>query len=275
MTALKLFFATTAGSHMPSPQRALAITAFLLLLSIVPTALAMASDSRTLLGVNVWLKSLKFQLSFGVHLATVAWLLSTLPAAERSKPLVGAMAAILIGVATFEIAYIAYQALHGAASHYNVATPFTRFMYGLMGVGAVAAVATTGVIGGLILWHGDTRSAFVLAAGLGLVLGSVLGGITGVYMGSQPGHDVGGPATGAAELWFVGWSRVHGDLRVAHFVGLHTMQALPLVALTGSSLGLSRAVNMWLVLAAAIAATCATIVLFIQARLGLPFLPLT
>ena len=31
-------------------------------------------------------------------------------------------------------------------------------------------------------------------------------------------------------LWFFGWARDGGDLRVPHFFGLHAMQAVPLCA---------------------------------------------
>ncbi len=247
-------------------------SAVLLLALMVPTTVALTIDPRTLASVSVWAKPLKFQFSIAVHLLTLVALMSLLPASQRESLVLRVMIYIILACSIFEIGYITLQAARGEASHFNSATPFARLMYGLMGIAAVAMMAVSALVGAMILRCGSGASALVLGAGLGLILGAVLGSATGIYMGGQSNHWVGAPPTDAGGLPIVGWSMTGGDLRVAHFVGLHMTQVLPLVGWL-SCLLLPRTLAVPAVASTAVIGVVLTVLTLAQAVSGSPLVP--
>ena len=93
-------------------------------------------------------------------------------------------------------------------------------------IGALALSATQPALAWLLLRHADPQRApaYRLAVVIGLVLTFVLGAsVGGLLSGMQP------PETAALPI--VGWSLAGGDLRPAHFLGIHAQQAFPLVGL--------------------------------------------
>ena len=202
-----------------------------LLLSL-PLAVMGWTDERMFQGVSVWSKPWKFHVSIAIHLLTLAFLATYLRDTPQRARGFRRLSAVALGCAAFELAYITWRASRGEPSHFSTDTLFGGVMYALMGVGAVALTCCAGVLG-LWLWRAaDFAHGPVMQRGLsvGLMLGCVLGTLTGAYVSAQTGHAVGGlPGDGAA-LPVLHWSLVFGDLRVSHFVGLHAMQTIPLVA---------------------------------------------
>ena len=207
-------------------ERRLALFGFALLALLLPLALAWGIDERTLRGANVWLKPMKFALSLGLFALTTAWFVGHLLPAARRLRAVDAIVWVLIGSASFELAYIALQAGLGQGSHYNVGDPLHAVMYSLMGLGAMTLTATQPALAWVLYRHADPARApaYRLAVLIGLVLTFVLGAsVGGLLSGLQP------PETAALPV--IGWSMAGGDLRPAHFLGIHAQQALPLVGL--------------------------------------------
>ena len=253
-------------------------TGCLLLAVSVLTLLLATIDQRSFQGVSVWLKPWKFQFSVGTYLLTLALYMVWLPKAAGQSGFMRVVvwSAVISGM--FEVLYIAWQGALGQASHFNIASPFHAAMYGLMGLGAVVLSGASLALG-VVIWRSD---AYALSAALkkaivqGLVLSFVLGTVFGAYMSAQPGgHWVGGASTDAGGLPLFHWSRSGGDLRVAHFFGLHALHFVPAFAVLLLTVGMSQRLTSRLVTLFSAVLTLLCIAVFVQALGGLPFLPLT
>ena len=139
-----------------------------------------------------------------------------------------AVAAMIVVGGSFELLWIGWQASQGLDSHFNTSRPFFANMYALMGVSAVLLVGTTLPLAWEIARRpiAGLRPDFIAAVVIGLLLTFVLGGGLGGYMSSQTGHSVG---TEGGHVPIFGWNRSGGDLRVAHFMGIHAQQAIPIL----------------------------------------------
>jgi hypothetical protein len=220
---------------------------------------------------SVWLTPLKFQLSVSLHLLTIALGLAALAGPRRIGRLARGLIATLLACAVFEIIWITGRGAFGLRSHF-AADLLGQVGFVLMGLGAVGLVAATAVLGLLILRGRPAGMAphLHLAIGLGFALSGIAGLISGATIGEMDGPLVG--ATGGAGLPLVGWSTTGGDLRVAHFVGLHAAQALPLLALAVGARGPGQGrVAVWA--GAALLATLAMLV-YLQALAGQPLIAL-
>ena len=171
----------------------------------------------------------------------------------------------LIGTGSFEIAYITLQAGLGQASHYNETDALHAALYVLMGIGALTLSATQPALAWQLHRHGDRTlaPAYRLSVLLGLVLTFVLGAGVGMLLSNMQ------PPTGPG-LPLFGWSTIAGDLRSAHFIGIHAEQVLPVLGAVIVALRLPAA-RTWIVLA-----TLAWIGLFafalVRALAGQPFI---
>lgn len=221
----------------------LTLTALVMLPVLAAAVAGLALDSRIITGAPAWLKPAKFAASIAIYSATLAWIFSLVPEWTKTRRVVGWMTAVVL---LLEMAIIAGQASRGTASHFNVATPLDAALFTIMGT-AIVVQTVSSVAVAVALWrHPFTDRALGWALRLGMTItiaGAASGGPmtaptqdqldavrAGGRMVAAGAHTVGAP-DGGPGVAVTGWSTQHGDLRVPHFVGLHAVQTLPMVAL--------------------------------------------
>jgi hypothetical protein len=252
-------------------RNALARYALLLLAVLVPVLIASAIDPRMIDGVSVWAKPAKFLFSLAVYALTFAWLAGYVAPGKRNTRLMRGAVATVIAASTFELLWIGWQGANGLHSHYNEDTTLFTVMYVLMGVFAVLLVAALAPLA-YHVWRypvEGVRPEFRMSVLVGLALTIVLGGGLGIYMSQQTGHVVG--ASGG-QVPIFGWNRMGGDLRVAHFLGIHAEQVIPLLGALVAAL--KPALRWGLAVAGSLAYVVLTLATFVQALHGQPLFPL-
>jgi len=214
----------------------------LMLVVAAASAVAMSVDARVITGAPAWLKPFKFAVSTAVYSLTLAWIFSWLPDWPRLVRVVGWTTAIVF---VLEVAMIDAQAWRGTTSHFNVSTPLDAMLFLVMGT-AILLQTLVSVAAAVALWRQRfTDRALGWALRFGLTI-TIVGALTGPLM-TRPtpaqlagaraegrmttagAHSVGG-VDGGPGILVTGWSREHGDLRVPHFIGLHALQVLALIA---------------------------------------------
>lgn len=199
-------------------------------LLMVACLIAGAMDDRMLYGVSVWTKPFKFSMSIATYFATLVVFAQYAPRGFFATWSGKTMTSIPVVCALFEMIYITGQGALGEPSHFNVGTTYHAIMYSLMGLGATMMVLVLPWMAVVLARANSMAEPLMLAIVVGLVLTFILGGGFGAYMSNQGGHWVGGAASDAQGIALMKWARDGGDLRVAHFFGMHAMQALPLFA---------------------------------------------
>jgi hypothetical protein len=184
----------------------------------------MQVDSQQILGVSRWLKPMKFFFSVWIMVWTMAWLLYYLNYEKSTKTI-----SWIITVSMFIENFIIFvQSLRGQRSHFNVHDPTNALLFAIMGI--VIVVFSFAVI--YIAWLFFRQKEFSISQSylwgirLGLIFFIIFSFEAG-FMLSHMAHTVGAP-DGGPGLPVTNWSKQFGDLRIAHFFGLHSLQILPL-----------------------------------------------
>jgi len=170
------------------------------------------------------IKPLNFTMSMAMYLATVVILLDYLRVSMWWKKAIG------WGVSTClltAITCITMQAARGTTSHFNNSTPFDTLVSSVMDIvdplnGVFVVVLLIFALQGK--YDVSRSSQLGIAFGLFIFLaGSAVGGVMVAY-----GQSVVGVAPEGPGLPVVNWSTPGGDFRVAHFLGIHALQVLPI-----------------------------------------------
>ena len=258
---------------MPSAEQLWWFSATAFVITFVAMWALSLVDTRSLDGANVWAKPMKFSISVALHLATLALVMHFMSASIQINVLLIALAVASVIAAIGEVGYIAIQAARMEVSHFNVGTPFHAAMYSIMAFGAVVLVVASGGVGLAAAIDGQSSLSppVRLAVAIGLIGGTILTLITAFRLGGNMSHHIGVEAAGALRMPITGWSLTVGDLRPAHFLATHMMQAVPVFGIVAARV-LPSGVAVAAVLLAAVAWTAATVVVY---SIGVSGRPLT
>jgi hypothetical protein len=184
-------------------------------------------DTRQILGINRWIKPMKFLISSTIFLWSVGWFMEDTKEAIWKRRIVRYSIALAMLVENF---FVLLQAARGTTSHFNNSSPFDAIVFGLMGLVIVYNTFVMMLFFSILRTDTPPKYAgYLWGIRMGVLI-FIVASWQGFVIVANNAHTVGAP-DGGAGLPFVNWSTTAGDLRIAHFIGLHALQILPLLGL--------------------------------------------
>ncbi len=246
-------------------------TFYIILMLMAVLLVLLPFDAVRVEGRPRLIKPLNFTFSMATYIAVVVILIDYLRASLWWKKVISWGVSICLLIA---ITCITMQAARGTTSHFNKDTPFDSTVTLLMDIvdplnGVFAVVLLIFALKSRYEVSRPVQWGIVFGF-IGLLLGNGYGGVM-VFLGQNVvGVEPGGPG-----LPMVNWSTQGGDLRVAHFFGIHALQILPIVGWLVHQLhgfSMSMRAQLTQVVAVSGAYILFTVFLFLQALSGTPIL---
>jgi len=226
-------------------------------------------NKELIMGINSILKPIKFALSIWIY----AWTMAVLLFYVNDKKKVRNLSILAVVTMIYEQFAITFQAFRGQLSHFNNSSILGGILYAFMGIFIVALTVQTSRIS--ITFIRQKTYTILAPLVLSIQIGSiyfVIFSFFGGYISGVNGHAV-GANDGGEGLPIINWSTTFGDLRVAHFFGIHALQIIPLFGywVSGKYESVTAIKAIWVFSVIYLAYVCFTM---IQALMGMPFLKL-
>ncbi len=244
----------------------------LMAIALAGSLLAFPFDDRQILGINPWIKPAKFEISLLIFFWTIAWFMPDARPSSRARTFIRWTPPLVMVI---EIVLIVGQAARGTTSHFNHSSLLNEVIFAVMGL--MITINTVAMLTLLLTLRRDTppdRAGYLWGVRAGLAI-FILASLQGWVLVANDAHTVAAP-DGGPGLPFVNWSTTSGDLRVAHFFGMHALQALPLFGfLLDRSVNSPAGSRARLVSAAALAWLVVMGGLLLMALQGLPLVEIS
>jgi len=177
-------------------------------------------------GESAWAKPARYYLSSGISTWTLGWIIYHI----NSKTLIKVLSWLIAVSLLFETTVIFIQSYRGVPSHFNTSDPFNSMMNVLLLSFILLFLITISYITFLFFSQKKMPVSQHYTWGLRLgLLNFVVFSVTGLIMFAKMTHSVGGNGNESGIMLF-NWSLKHGDLRIAHFMGVHSLQIIPILS---------------------------------------------
>jgi hypothetical protein len=236
-----------------STQKDLWIGFYFSFVCLAVSIIGLLIDDRILLYVPIWLKPFKFSVSSLIFIGSILYFLKYIP---NKKFIIVSNKIVSYGL-MIELIIIYLQVFRGRMSHFNNQTIEDMILFQIMAITIVCVWLGFGVYAWKLFKTSEYADDMIFK---GIQVGVIITFLTMPFAFTMPqpsktqlqeiiknksqiGLIVGSHTVNEKDpsqtYPLTGWAKTGGDLRIAHFLGLHAIQILPILAFLLNGINLS------------------------------------